>query len=225
MVVIMKNAPETNLASETTADPSAETLVTASRFPRAATDYIDALLKIQRMRFDRENALAARFGPAATGRIPTATDAIQDDRHSVLREKLNLPDSTEIQASSDNFNGTGWSDLGHRRDGTAFRWMGRLGTLLLPVNLERGASLTIEGCGFSRKKFLKQMTVWIEGQPVTGAIKRRGFNRWIFTGEIRPAPWRPYSILQIQSSGMARLAVGVDSYVSLAVNKVTVKPD
>lgn len=178
-----------------------------SRLPKAAVDYIDALLEIQQHRFERETAI---------------TQAIPPTDETNLRSHISHPKSAHFLAEGDNFTGTGWSEIGHRRDGTAFRWMARLGTLLLPLDLTAGGSITINGCGYTKKKFLTDLTVWIDDQPVEGDMARKGFNRWIFTGSLPPLKWRPYSILKIQSAGLARLAVGVDRFSSVAVSDIRI---
>jgi hypothetical protein len=180
---------------------------TEKRFPKAAVDYIDALLEIQQTRFDQEKA-CEETKPYT----------------SEFREGLNLPKSAHYLAEDEHFTGVGWSSLYHRRDGTGFRWMGRLGTFLLPLDLSSGGTLRIEGSAFSRHRHLKSLTVWIEGQAIQGAVSRRGLNRWHFTGTIPPIPWRPYSILRLQSTGVSKPATGTDSYTSVAVNAVEISP-
>jgi len=180
---------------------------TTARIPKAAVDYIDALLEIQQQRFDREQA---KTGTAAG---PTQTE---------LQDYISHAKSGHYLAEGDNFTGTGWSELGHRRDRTAFRWMGRLGTLLLPLDMTAGGTITINGCGYTKKKFLTDLTIWIDDQPVHGEIARKGFNRWVFHGAIPPVKWRPYSILKIQSAGLARLAVGMDTFASVAVSEIQI---
>jgi len=178
------------------------------RFPQAAVTFVDALLDIQRQRFDRERAVSQSTTP---------TD--END----LRNHVTLAASAHFMADGDNFIGTGWSDLGHRRDGTAFRWMGRIGTLLVPIDLTEGATITIKGCGYTKKKFLKDMTLWIDDQQIVGEMARKGFNSWVFRGAVPPMKWRPYSVLRIQSAGQARLAVGIDTYASVAVSELQIE--
>lgn len=174
------------------------------RFPRAAVDFIDALLLIQRQRFEKEMGA-------------------QQTHAAAMYEASTPPTSLDVLAESDGFMGTGWSDLGRRRDGTAFRWMGRIGTLMCPIDLTNGARIRIEGAGFSRRRHLKTLSFWLDDQPIKGSISRRGFNRWIFEGSINALPARPYSVLRIQSAGQSRLAVGVDEYVSVAVSRVAIE--
>lgn len=204
MVAHMKKTPpDTATPSGRQSDDSK--MVPEPRFPRAAVDYIDALLQIQRMRHEREHSAAA-------------------DHLGALHDRVAPPKTADIPADADGFCGTGWSDLGHRRDGMAFRWMGRIGTLLLPVDLTSGATLRIEGAAFSRRRHLRTLSFWIDDHPVEGTLSRKGFNRWIFTGTVPPLAARPYSILRLQSAGKSRLAVGVDTLVSVAVARVTVAP-
>lgn len=172
-----------------------------ARFPKAAVDYIDALLTVQRDRFNRE--MAAR---------KTAVDSNYPTR----------PNSAHIIADSDEFLGAGWTTIGKRRDGTAFRWMGRLGSLMLPVDLSEARSFTIRGCGFTRRRFLKETTLWIDDQQLQFSLSRQGFNRWSFTGQLPAMPPRPYYLLRMQSPGLAPLAEGVDARVSLAVSEVRI---
>lgn len=169
------------------------------RFPRAAVDYVDALLEIQKIQMTAENRMSAS---AIT--LP--------DR----------PNAISMLAEGENFIGTGWSTIGKRRDGTAFRWMGRIGTLLLPINLTNGASLSIKGSGYTRKRLLADLSVWVDDMPVTINISRKGFNRWILAGDIPSITPKAYHILRIESTGLARLAVGMDSYFSVAVSSVKI---
>lgn len=171
------------------------------RFPKAAVDFVDALLTVQRDRFEEELAAYDRQSPCDMP--PQAASA-------------------HILAESDEFIGAGWSNLGKRRDGTAFRWMGRIGTLLLPIDLSSPREITIKGCGFTKRRFLKETTLWIDEQEVSFDLSRRGFNRWTFTGTLPAMAPRPYYLLRIQSPGMARLAEGIDAYVSLAVSEIRV---
>lgn len=180
------------------------------RFPKAAVDYVDALLEIQRQRFDRECAVLQN----------TITQESTD-----LQKYVTHPKCAHFLADADNFIGTGWSELGHRRDSTAFRWMGRLGTLLLPLDMTGGGTITINGCGYTKKKFLETLTVWVDEMPIPGEMARKGFNRWIFSGTIPKTPWRPYSILRMQSAGQARLAVGMDTFASVAVCDIQIEAD
>jgi len=178
------------------------------RFPNAAVTFVDALLDIQRQRFNRERSVKQ-------------STAVSDS--SDLRNHITLAASAHFMADGDNFIGTGWSELGHRRDATAFRWMGRIGTLLVPVDLTEGGKITINGCGYTKKKFLKNLTLWIDDQQLPGEMARKGFNSWIFTGAIPPMKWRPYSILRLQSAGQARLAVGMETYASVAVSDIHIE--
>lgn len=175
-----------------------------ARFPKAAVDYIDALLTVQRDRFNRE--LAAREAG------PNSNDSDYPTR----------PNSAHIIANSDEFLGAGWTTIGKRRDGTTFRWMGRLGSLMLPVDLSETRPFTIRGCGFTRRRFLKETTLWLDDQQLQFSISRQGFNRWTFTGQLPAMPPRPYYLLRLQSSGLAPLAEGVDARVSLAVSEIRV---
>ncbi|MBL4836216.1 MAG: hypothetical protein JKY34_01450 [Kordiimonadaceae bacterium] len=171
------------------------------RFPKAAVDYIDSLLTIQRDRFEQE-LNTVRTGTADI--VPTQ------------------PVSTHILAESDDFIGTGWSSIGSRRDGTAFRWMGRIGSMLLPIDLSEPRSFSIRGCGFTKRRFLKETTLWLDDQQLEFGLSRRGFNRWTYSGTLPAMAPRPYYILRFQSPGTGRLAVGVDAFVSLAVSEIKV---
>lgn len=202
---------KTNIQTESiagTAEPVVGFQTPEPRFPNAAVTFVDALLDIQRRRFDLERS------------IRQSSNSSSDNE---LRNYVTLPASAHYMADGDNFIGTGWSELGHRRDGTAFRWMGRIGTLLVPVDFTKGATITIKGCGYTKKKFLRDMTLWIDHQQITGEMARKGFNSWIFTGTVPPIKWRPYSILRLQSAGQARLAVGMDTYASVAVNDLQIE--
>lgn len=172
------------------------------RFPKAAIDFVDALLTVQRDRFEAEMASNSVAEPAPIPQQAT---------------------SAHILAEADDFIGAGWSTLGKRRDGTAFRWMGRIGTLMLPLDLSEAREFSIKGCGYTKRRFLKEATLWVDKQEVSFDISRKGFNRWAFSGKLPIMAPRPYYILRIQSPGMAPLAEGVDAYVSLAVSEIRVK--
>jgi len=171
------------------------------RFPKAAIDYVDALLTVQRNRFEQE---LSSYEAAADQQFPAR------------------PTSLHILPESDNFMGAGWTNLGTRRDGTAFRWMGRIGSLMIPIDLSEPRKFTLRGCGFTKRRFLKDSTLWIDDQQVPYTLSRRGFNRWTFTGEIPAMPARPYYLLRIQAPGLAPLAEGVDAHVSLAVSELRI---
>jgi len=171
------------------------------RFPQAAVSYIDALLSVQRDQFER--SLSAQN----------------------FAEDLSLPErekAAHIFAESDEFIGAGWSELGHRRDGTSFRWMGRLGSLLLPLDFAEPRSFEIRGCGFTKRRYLKEATLWLDDKPVEFTLSRRGFNRWKFTGSFPEMEAKPYHLLRIQASGISPLAEGVEAFVSLAVSEIRV---
>ncbi|UTW60041.1 hypothetical protein KFE96_06955 [Kordiimonas sp. SCSIO 12603] len=173
-----------------------------ARFPKAAVDFVDALLTVQRNRFERE--LEAYSPPTPSSPLPEKAVA------------------AHILAESDEFIGSGWSKLGKRRDGTSFRWMGKLGTVMLPVDLTKPRAFTIKGCGFTKRRFLKETTLWIDDKPIEFSLSRRGFNRWTFTGSLPAMPDRPFYIIRMQSSGISRLAEGVDAFVSLAVSEIKI---
>lgn len=187
------NNPSGNILSFKTPEP---------RFPKAAIDFIDALLTVQRNRFELEMAENSPANLTSTPKNAT---------------------SAHILAESDEFIGAGWSTLGKRRDGTAFRWMGRVGTLMLPLDLSAPRTFALKGCGYTKRRFLKEATLWIDEQEVDFDLTRRGFNRWAFTGTLPAMAPRPYYLLRIQSPGMAPLAEGIDAYVSLAVSEFRVE--
>ncbi len=204
-----KKTPEKGTSAQQTVR---DLMVPEKRFPKSAVDYIDALLGIQRQQFEKELDLLRHGGGQ------------KEANFQALKSTISLPDRADFFADDDGFTGTGWSQLGYRRKGEAFRWMGRMASLLLSVDLEAGASVRIEGSGFSRRRYIRDLTVWLDDSPIKGRIKRQGLNRWVFTGTIAKRTWRPYSILRLQTSGQSRLAVGVDAFVSLAVSRVTITP-
>ncbi|WP_262694531.1 hypothetical protein [Kordiimonas aquimaris] len=171
------------------------------RLSKAAADYADALLAVQRERFERETACNA---------------------DTQLSADTSLPSSLHMFADSDQFIGAGWTKVGQNRKGMSFRWMGRIGSLLLPVDLSAERQLTINGCGYTKRQFLKECTLWIEDTEINFSIARRGFNRWTLTATIPAMPKRPYYLMRLQSSGLARLAEGIDAYASLAVSEIRI---
>lgn len=208
----MKNDKQTSEKGSEIPKTAKDLLVPEKRFPKSAVDYIDALLRIQRQQFEKELTLLHH------------ESSPQEQNFQALKSAINLPAAVDFYADADGFTGTGWSDLGHRRKGDAFRWMGRMASLLLSVDLEAGATVRIEGCGFSRRRYIRDLTVWLDDNPIRGKVRRIGLNRWVFAGSIPARNWRPYSILRLQTSGQSRLAIGVDAFVSLAVNRVVIDP-
>jgi len=172
-----------------------------SRLSKAAVDYVDALMTVQRTRFERE-LLSQSSG----------VEAVQITR----------PKSAQILAESDDFIGAGWTNLGNLKDGTAFRWMGRIGSLMLPIDLSEHRPFVIRGCGFTKRRFLKETTLWIEDQQLDFTLSRRGFNQWLYKGVIPAMPQRPYYLLRLQSPGLAPLIEGLDTRVSLAVSEISI---
>lgn len=171
------------------------------RLSKAAADYADALLDVQRERFERETA----------GNSDTS-----------LCADVSQPSSLHLFADSDQFIGAGWTKVGQNRKGMSFRWMGRIGSLLLPIDLSTERQLTINGCGYTKRQFLKECTLWIEDTEINFTMTRRGFNRWTLTATIPALPKRPYYLMRLQSPGLARLAEGVDAYASLAVSEIRI---
>lgn len=176
---------------------------TEKRFPKAAVDYVDALLEVQRRRFEREQAV----GQQAGGSWPTR------------------PTSAQVLAEGDDFVGSGWGPLDTARDGTKRRWMARLGTIMLPVDASKGGTVHIKGGGFLRRRFVSDLTVWLDGVPVSGVAVRQGFNRWQFTGAVAVAENRPFHILRLQSPGIKRYHLGPETHASLAVSEIRFSTD
>ncbi|NVK42683.1 MAG: hypothetical protein HWE39_15685 [Oceanospirillaceae bacterium] len=173
------------------------------RLPKAAVGYIDALLEAQRMRFVKEHAAT----PAAAS--TTSSPA--------------LPAKLDLLAESDAFVGSGWGPLDKNRKGVPHRWMARLGTILLAADTSKGGQLTLTGTGYLRRRYVDDLTVWIDDQPVEGVAVRKGLNAWIFEGRVPALENRPFHILGLQTSGIKAFHLGPDTHASLALSKISFK--
>lgn len=175
---------------------------------RAAVDFTDCLLGAQRQRFERERAAMT------TGRIHRENPPAR-------------PRTFEALAEGEAFLGTGWSDLQTGLRGTPYRWMKRLGTLMLPVMLEHGAHIEIHGYGIQRGLFLKGASLFVDDCPVDGKFRRLGLRRWHFQGQIPALPDQglPCAILRLQAPGLKMLPGSGDRHASLGVSRVKVTGD
>ena len=185
--------------------PKKQSLVSAKpRFPRSALEYLDTVLAGQRMLFRANTVFPAEQKSLA---VPPA------------------PKEVCLSAESDEFRGTGWSPLINATQ--PYRWMGRVGTLLLRADLTENAQLTISGSAMKRYKFAKGLTVWIDGYPVSGTVRRLGWNTWQFTGTIPaiPASGQPFHLLRLDAPGQKRLKTLPDTaWASLGVSRITISP-
>lgn len=188
-------------APKTSKTDNQRSVTSEPRLSRAAVEYADALLSVQRDRFERELAVAQSAGTTSFPSLPT---------------------SVQLFPESDQFIGAGWSKLGTNRKGMSFRWMARIGSLLLSVDLSSERTLVIKGCGYTKRRFLKECTLWIEDTQVSFSLSRQGFNRWTIEATMPTMPARPYYLLRLQSPGVSRLAEGIDAHASLAISEVRI---
>lgn len=158
------------------------------RFSQAAVDYVDALLEIQERAFMACQA-KARF-----------TDKVEE---SIKQNTVGL-----YMAEDDPFIGGGWSKL--TAGPKPFRWMRRVGALLINNDLSNGANIRIEGVKATKRTFAKKLSVWIDDMPVQGSVKVSWNGAWSFSGQI-PAintePGKPYHILRLRCPGMRSLGM------------------
>ncbi|NVJ97138.1 MAG: hypothetical protein HWE25_03240 [Alphaproteobacteria bacterium] len=164
------------------------------RFPKAAVDFIDTLLDVQRSRFEKELASL--------------------DPEISWQKK---PSSVDLLAESDAFVGSGWGSLDFAKDGTGRRWMARIGTILLSADLSAGGQLSLAGGGYLKRRFLSDLTVWVDDVPIDGTIRRVGIKNWTFEGKIPPLQDRPYHIVRLQTTGIRRSDLGPDTHASIAL--------
>lgn len=169
------------------------------RFPKAAVDYIDALLETQRTRFEKEAAHGTH-----TANWPTR------------------PSCLHILAEGDNFLGSGWGMLDRAKDGTGRRWMARIGTILLPIDLSSGATVHVSGNGYLKKRFLKELTIWLDDTPLEGKLSRKGLSGWQFNGNIPKLEGRAFHILRLQTTGIRPAPHGPGTHASLAVSEIRI---
>ncbi|WP_286828707.1 MULTISPECIES: hypothetical protein [Kordiimonas] len=174
-----------------------------SRFPKAAVDYIDTLLDVERTRFEKE--LAAAVTPREEPAWPT------------------LPERLELMAEGDDFAGSGWGKLDHTKKGIGRRWMARIGTLLFAADATRGGIVRLTGTGYLRRRYVDDLTVWLDNMPVEGVAVRKGINGWSFEGHVPALAGRPFHILRLQTSGIRPFDKGPDTHASLALSVVDYK--
>jgi hypothetical protein len=195
--------------------PAAPDAPTDKRLPKAAVDFVETLLDVQRRRFEQE--LAARSvaaKPDDSAPVPSPSPSLWPSLWP------SLPRSLQLLAESDGFVGSGWSSLDHSRSGQARRWMGRVGTLLFAADTTEGGRLSLKGGGFIKRAFVDELTVWLDDQPVSGHGVRRGINRWEFEGRTPALQRRPFHILRLQAPGARRFEPGPDGRGSLAVSEI-----
>lgn len=171
-----------------------------SRFPKAAVDYIDSLLDVERIRFEKELAVA-----------------------DINKSQPNWPARSarlQLLAEGDDFVGTGWGALDHTKKGIGQRWMARIGTLLFPADTASGGILRLTGTGYLRRRYVDDLTVWLDHLPIEGVAVRKGLNGWRFEGRTPALDARPFHILRLQTSGIRPFDKGPDTHASLALSSV-----
>jgi|GEM_PF-1457865 len=174
-----------------------------SRFPKAAVDYIDALLDVERTRFEKELSAAGMADKQANWPA--------------------LPTRLQLLAEGDDFVGSGWGALDHTKKGIGRRWMARIGTLLFPADATAGGILRLTGAGYLRRRYVDDLTVWLDHMPVEGVAVRKGLNGWNFEGRVPALKGRPFHILRLQTSGIRPFDKGPDTHASLALSAVDFK--
>lgn len=179
------------------------TPVLKPRFPKAALAYVDAALGI----LARHHASAQGLNPAAAAGGGT------------------MPRTADILAGSDAFFGAGWSTLEPDGRGGRHRWMGRLASLMLRLDLSSGARLRITGTGLVRGRSLREASVWLDGHRVSGAFRRKGLKGWSFEGTIAPAKLAPGAachLLAIQTDRAGAKGGDSEAGRSLAVSRIEI---
>ncbi|WCL55115.1 hypothetical protein [Gimibacter soli] len=173
------------------------------RFPKAALAYVDATLGILARHHDRAQAVAP---------------------FTVTNEAA-LPGVADILAEADTFFGAGWSVLESDGRGNRHRWMDRMASLMLRLDLSAGARLRITGTGLVRGRCLKEASVWLDGNPVKGAFRRKGLKGWTYDGAIAPTRMPPGAachLLTIQTDRSGLKGDDTEAGRSLAVSRVEV---
>lgn len=175
------------------------------RFPRSAVDYIDTLLDVQRKRFEAENkACPAHHQETAW---PPA------------------PKKASILVESDGFVGSGWGPLDLGADGTARRWMARLGTVMLAIDASAGGILMLTGGGSLKRRYIKELTFWLNNMPLEGTAAAKGLRNWRFETRIPAQVERPFHILGIQSPRIRAFDKGPSTHASIALSRIEFRAD
>ena len=119
---------------------------------------------------------------------------------------------THVYPENPDFAGTGWSNLAESKSGTCYRWMPRMATVLVDIDLSTGGEITVEGYGVNRRRFLKALNVYIGNTKLDGAVKRTGLQTWEFKASVPNIEDNsflpPYQILRFENKGAAIIKKG-----------------
>jgi hypothetical protein len=163
-----------------------------TRLTSAAIEYADILLEAQRQQF--KSHIKALTENGAT-RTPENTAQITP--------------TTNLYAEGDMFMGAGWSGLARTNDGTHYRWMQRIASLLIMCDQETPKQICVHGYGIARQRFLGNLNVYINNQKIEGKAKRTGIRSWCFEGTIPSIKSddniHGYQVLRFENKGAARL--------------------
>ncbi len=181
------------------------------RFPLAAVNFIDALLNIQRRRFNEQRAAFKANDQQGLSDTQPQTPSLNDKTHLTL------------YAEADQFAGSGWSHLHRHLNGQQSRWMERVGMIALYPAQISGETICIKGSGFTRKKFIENLEVYIDDSQISGQIKHSFTGQWSFQGTLPKASDQslPFAILRLQTIGVAKHKAGIEGWASLAVTSIS----
>ncbi len=181
--------------------PTPQVAQPEKRFPKAAADFVDTLLEVERLRFEQE--------------LDTANNARNKEKIWPAR-----PKSALITADGDSFLGSGWGPMDRARKGPPRRWMAQVGAILLAADVSEGGRIQLKGGGFLKRRFVGGLTVWIDDWPVSGTAVTRGLNSWTFDGTVGGIPKRPYHILKLHAPGSRAFAGGPNGRGSIALSEI-----
>lgn len=180
---------------------------TRSRFPHAAVQYTNALLDILRLRFDAEIAAMAK-------------DSTGHERSYIQSG----PQSFQMFIEEDQFIGSGWSMCQQSFSKRPYRWMKRVGTILIPVGQTTGVPVILSGPKLVKRRFLKRTSIFIDGFEVKGKFRRKAMRGWEFSGQLPrlSKAGRKYHILKIRSQTAGRCRSAPDGRASIALSEIRI---
>jgi hypothetical protein len=160
------------------------------RLTNAAIQYTDTLLEAQRQQFE-------------------SFIAELQAKHPPMSPALTLSATTALFAEGDNFMGAGWSALAQSPDGTHYRWMQRIASILITIEPDTATKIEINGFGIARGRFLKHLNLYLGNEKINGKLTRTGLRSWQFTGiipAIRQADMHSqYQILRFENKSASCL--------------------
>ncbi|NEO67313.1 MAG: hypothetical protein F6J98_45960, partial [Moorea sp. SIO4G2] len=121
-------------------------------------------------------------------------------------------------------NGIGWLSP-DTLDGTPVRWMEKVGSVIIDgINTIKPLQVRVSGIMAVEKRFISDMVVKVNGNPIDGEVQEQSDKSWVFEGIIpsgRLTLNAPF-VLSIESPGVGQLSSIDSRLASLLVKSVTI---